>query len=278
MQIEALNPDLRLGADGIWYSNASQAVSYPSTAHDACFSLEDNSFWFRHRNDCIAAAVKCFPPQEHEAIFDIGGGNGFVSKGLEQAGFEVVLLEPGPIGAANARKRGVKQVVCASTETAKLPPGSLGAFGLFDVIEHIEDDHAFLAPVRALMKKDGRLYATVPAYQALWSKEDADAGHFRRYALAAICAALVRAGFEIDFSTYNFRPLPLPIFLMRALPHRLGLVRSAHAPKDDLREHAIAGGRKKTLIETLLRREVDNIAKKRPMRFGGSCLVVARVP
>jgi hypothetical protein len=73
-------------------------------------------------------------------------------------------------------------------------------------------------------------------------------------------------------------PLPLAILRMRALPHRLGFVRSAHAPGRRLGEHAIAGGRRKTLIETLLRREVDDIANKRPMRFGGSCLVVARVP
>jgi hypothetical protein len=61
----------------------------------------------------------------------------------------------------------------------------------------------------------------------------------------------------------------------------VGFVRSFDRrtrPEADLREHAIAGGRSKTLIETLLRGEVDDIANKRPMRFGGSCLVVARVP
>lgn len=273
MQIEALNADLRLDADGIWYSSASQVVSYPAAGNDSCFWLEDNSFWFRHRNRCIVQAVSGFPPGDRETIFDIGGGNGYVTAGLERAGFEVVLLEPGASGAANAKKRGVRHVVCASTETAKLPPRSLGAAGLFDVIEHIEDDHAFLASIHDLMKAGAPLYATVPAYQSLWSKEDADAGHFRRYDLRSIGAVLARAGFEIEFSTYIFRPLPLPILLMRAIPYRLGW----HVSEDNSRDHAVAEGRKKNLLARLLDSEVDNIKRRRPMRFGASCLVVARV-
>src|SRR4051794_24224669 len=178
--VSTIARDCRLGPDGIWYpSSGRDVVSYPADGNEAAYLVEDVSWWFRHRNACIAAAVSKFPPPEGEPIFDIGGGNGFVSVGLNRAGFEVVLVEPGPVGAANAKARGVPVVICATPASAGLPAAAIGAVGLFDVIEHIEDDLAFLYSTRALMKDNGRLYATVPAYRALWSEEDRLVGHFR---------------------------------------------------------------------------------------------------
>jgi hypothetical protein len=87
IHIAAIAPDLRLAEDGIWYSAETRPVSYPSDGNDACFALEDVSFWFAHRNDCIVAAARKFPPPPGEAIFDLGGGNGFVARGLLDAGF-----------------------------------------------------------------------------------------------------------------------------------------------------------------------------------------------
>jgi SAM-dependent methyltransferase len=167
--------------------------------------------------------VKTYPPEDNGTIFEIGGGNGIVSLGLVNAGFDVALLEPGNVGAINAKKRGLKNVICATTDTAKLKQYSLPAVGLFDVIEHIEDDFAFLQSIRNLMKKGGRLYATVPSYSLLWSEEDVFAGHFRRYALEDISKVLECAGFQVEFSSYIFRFLPIPIFLFRTLPYKIGL-------------------------------------------------------
>ena len=273
VDVQALSPALRLDANGVWYGSDTQTVSYPSDGNAVCFAVEDGSFWFKHRNECIVAVVKRLPPKAHDAIFDIGGGNGFVSMGLERAGFEVVLLEPGKTGAANAKKREVRHVICATADTAGLPPGSVGAVGLFDVIEHIADDLSFLKSIRALMRPGGRVYVTVPAYAGLWSEEDDAAGHFRRYCLATINRVLEVAGFKIDFSSYIFRPLPVPIFFLRTLPYRFGLLRSGS--KRQASNHAADGRTANTVLSALLRAEVEHLASGRSMRFGGSCLVVA---
>ncbi len=71
-----------------------------------------------------------------------------MAAGLMKAGFDVVLIEPGPSGAANARKRGAKDVMRATTEAANFRPHSLGAVGLFDMVEHVGDDAAFLRSMR----------------------------------------------------------------------------------------------------------------------------------
>jgi SAM-dependent methyltransferase len=162
---------LALGTDGIWYC-PNREVSYPVDGNQACFQIEESSFWFNHRNACIAAAVQQFPPHENGPIFDIGGGNGFVSLGLMRAGFESILVEPGPSGASNGKARGVPTVICATTSGAGFKRSSLPAIGLFDVIEHIDNDLDFLKSMRKLLQPSGRLYATVPAYSALWSLED----------------------------------------------------------------------------------------------------------
>lgn len=266
---------LVLGQDGIWYGADQEKISYPSDGNDACFAVEESSFWFGHRNGCIAAAVRNHPPLNGGPIFDIGGGNGFVSLGLIRAGFEAVLVEPGPRGASNGKFRGIQTVVCGTTESAGIRASSLEAVGLFDVIEHIDDDLRFLTSIRALLKPGGRLYATVPAYSMLWSAEDELAGHFRRYTLGSIGALLGRAGFSLDYSTYFFRPLPFPIFLLRALPYRLGLSRSAATTRDAASDHRPPPGRAAAIMNSMLRQEISNIERNSRMAFGGSCLLVA---
>jgi SAM-dependent methyltransferase len=278
VDIHAISSGLQLSDDGIWYSSESQAISYPADGHDCCFAIEEASFWFRHRNSCIVAALSAFPPPNQDTIFDIGGGNGFVSLGLSNAGFDVALVEPGRVGAANAKRRGIRTVICATTEAARFTQRSLSAIGLFDVIEHIEGDISFLQSIRALMKPGGLLYATVPAFPWLWSEEDVQAGHFRRYTLREVSDRFQVAGFELLFSSYFFRPLPIPIFLLRTLPYKLGLFKKRGTSKTVSRDHAVRTGLLSRIVNAALKPEVDNLRGKRVMSFGGSCLVVAGCP
>ncbi len=83
---------------GYWKANSDEEVSYPSEGNEVYAELEETSFWFKHRNETIIAAIENFPPSS--AIFDIGGGNGYVAKGLIDAGFDCVLIEPGIAGAS----------------------------------------------------------------------------------------------------------------------------------------------------------------------------------
>lgn len=209
-------------------------------------------------------------------IVDIGGGNGFVSLALREAGFEVALVEPGQTGARNARRRGLETVICATTESAQFRLGSLSAVGLFDVIEHIEDDVSFLSSIHQLVKQGGYLYATVPAHELLWSREDVVAGHYRRYSRKSLSKVLGQAGFTVELVTHLFRPLPIPISLFRVLPYRMGLAHSRDKRQKIARDHAVQGGVMSRVLQAALDSEVQNLENKTAMRFGSSCLVVAR--
>lgn len=280
VDIGAISTGLTLAESGIWMDDSNHVLSYPEDGNASCLSIEEGSFWFRHRNDCIVAAAKLFPPPDPGTIFDIGGGNGFVSVGLTAAGFEVVLVEPGPNGASNARRRGLPHVVCAVADTTRFAAHSLPAAGLFDVIEHIEDDHAFLEEMRQLLVPGGRLYATVPAHAALWSEEDAKAGHFRRYTRRSLSELFKATGFEIEFLTYFFAILPLPIFLRRTLLGRLPLLRQKEPTeaRDVSVDHAAPPGMAGSVLQWFLTLERQRIETGRPIGFGASCLIVARSP
>lgn len=274
LDLAAIAEHLTRGPEGIWIAGPDTAVSYPGHGNESARSVEDGSFWFRHRNRVIAELVRRYPP--NGPIFDVGGGNGYVARGLEDAGFETVLIEPGRAGAANARRRGLKHVVCGTVEAAGFRPGVAGGIGLFDVLEHIERDVEFLTTLRPLIAPGGRIYITVPAYQMLWSIDDDLAGHFRRYTAKSLARALTRAGFETEHAGYMFWFLPPPILLLRSIPSRLGLRRSV--PQEvTQQEHAGGGGIVRRLVDRVLDWEFGRVRRGRRMPFGGSVIAVGRV-
>ncbi|TAF32136.1 MAG: class I SAM-dependent methyltransferase [Cytophagales bacterium] len=261
--------------EGVWYAKTQSSVSYPSDATSIYFEIEENSFWFKHRNDCITTLVKNYSPKS--VFFDIGGGNGFVSKGLQNAGIEVVLVEPSALGVNNAfKRRHIKNVVCSTLDDAHFKPESIPAAGLFDVIEHIEDDTAFLHNLHRYISPNGYLYTTVPTYQWLFSKFDTEAGHYRRYTKTSFDKLLAAAGFKLMYGTYIFRLLPLPIFLTRTLPSKIGaqkLFLNESVQKD---QHGTKKGLLTQLANPLWQSELKNIELLKPMSFGGSYLAVAK--
>lgn len=272
MRIEDISTELRLDSDGIYVAGGASDVSYAPHGHEDCYGVEDRSFWFRHRNRCICSVVKN-NPYPAGALLDIGGGNGYVAQALASEGHEVVLLEPGSTGAKNAKlRRGLQHVVCATIEDAGFRPQSFSALGMFDVIEHINHDRAFLGQVSGLLKPGGRLYLTVPCHQWLWSQADVHTGHFRRHTRNSL-ESLLDAAFRIDYLGFYFRPLVLPQYLLRALPYKLGLNRNSLLSTES--EHGAGRGMAFDIIDTLLRSEFRRIAAGKSIGFGASALVAA---
>ncbi len=260
---------------GFFVAREDGPVSYPDRAHGACFEVESASWWFRHRNRCLTAAIGVYPPGG--PILDIGGGNGFVSLALKAAGHDTILLEPGPEGARNAYARGLRPVIRASFEASSFRPGSLSAAGMFDVLEHIEDDREFLDRLVSTLRPNGRLYLTVPAHAALWSSEDADAGHFRRYHARSLGRVLGAAGLEIEYLTHLYWFLPAPILVLRTLADRAGLRKGGTAASrrsEYVAMNPILDG----ALRAMLAPEVALARRGLRVPVGSSLLAVARRP
>jgi SAM-dependent methyltransferase len=272
--IEEIAAGLRCDSAGYWATPATAAVSYPEDGHDFCLSVEESSFWFAHRNRAILAALDRFPPGSGP-LLDVGAGNGFVAAALIKAGIRVVPIEPSPVGAANAVKRGLDPVVCGSLPDAAFRERSAGGIGLFDVLEHVDDDRAFLASLRPYLTPDGRLYLTTPAYRLLWSDDDVAAGHYRRYSLSRLDKVLAAAGFRVEYSTYFFSWLPLPALLLRGIPSLVRRITKRPFVVSRT-EHTVGGGTARRIAAASFAFELGLIARGRRVPLGTSCLVVAR--
>ena len=67
---------------------------------------------------------------------------------------------------------------------------------LFDVLEHLDDEDAFLKAIQFHMTAKGRIVVNVPALQTLYSNYDKAVGHVRRYNIAGLRRVAERNGNE----------------------------------------------------------------------------------
>jgi SAM-dependent methyltransferase len=274
------NPDeladnLTLNSEGYWEAaRASTHVSYPSYGNRNILSIEEGSFWYKHRTSVILEAARRY--MNADEILDIGGGNGIVSEALQKMGFNVCLVEPMRERARHAlRHRGLKTVICAAFQDIDFRPRSVSAAGVFDVLEHIEDDGQFLCSLNTSLVPGGELILTVPALNFLYSSFDRHVGHFRRYGLSRLEKTLLDCRFQVLYSTYFFSVFPPAVFLGRTLPGWLGF-KSGVTPKSKKRMHTIHHLGPWRFIQWLLGAEMSLMRLGRRLPFGSSILVVAR--
>jgi Methyltransferase domain len=86
---------------------------------------------------------------------------------------------------------------------------------LLDVLEHQEDDQAFMAELVGKMPPGSMLLLTVPALQKLWSDWDVALGHFRRYDKNSLLRCVEALPLTINEMSFLF-PEMVPLGILRA--------------------------------------------------------------
>jgi 2-polyprenyl-3-methyl-5-hydroxy-6-metoxy-1,4-benzoquinol methylase len=274
MNLLDLADNIEQKENGIFFTKSKTEISYPEEGNQNCFQYEDNSFWFKHRNNIICNSIKKYSPSK--SFFDIGGGNGFVAKRLQEENVEVTLVEPGILGALNAKKRGVDNIVCCTLNDAGFKKESLESVGFFDVMEHIEDDHEFLKDVARYLKPKGFLYLSVPALSVLWSKDDEYAGHFRRYTLKELKTMLKKQGYEVKYASYFFSFLTLPIFLFKTIPSKFGLSKDPSLLENQQDDHQKNSGFIFSSMNYNFKWETERLGREKKIFTGSTCFVIAQ--
>lgn len=201
----------------------AEKISYPEDGNDLSYDLEENGVWFKQRNDLILSLIKKYPFTGD--FIDIGGGNGFQAKEIIKSKIagKVLLCEPGYSGCLFAKKREVEYVYNGTFQKFPFIDYKIGGVGLFDVVEHIENDSQFLNELYDLLPVGAKVYVTVPAMKLLWAEIDPLSGHFRRYNKKEVKRLASEVKFKLVDSGYYFDFYVLPMFLLRVIPFRLGI-------------------------------------------------------
>ena len=212
------------GEDGIieYLDPLDIEISYPKDMYEQYNSETDAGYWVMHRSNEILRELKQFGLSQ---LVEVGAGTGSVSGFLAQNGIEIAAVEPLKAGAMAIQKKGV-QTICGRLEIVNFPPESIKAYGVFDVLEHIENPSQLLDEMYRTLEPGGYLFVTVPCGQWLWGDLDKSLGHFRRYSKRTIDEVVSRSGFIPVKSRYLFLSLVLPAFILRAIPFRLGIQKS----------------------------------------------------
>lgn len=248
--------------------------SYEPQYFEQLAQVEDQHFWFRARNQLIHSMAKKLAagfPEGYSAL-ETGCGNGNVLRWLESAcpGGRVVGLDLFPEGLALAKKRTECPLVAA--DVYRLPFGpQFHLVGIFDVLEHLEDDGAVLQSLKSVMHPDGVLMITVPAGRKLWSYFDVAARHCRRYEPEDLRDKLEKVGLSVEFlSPFMSATLPM-VYAHR----KLAGWRTAPAELVATSDLKIVPGLNEILTR-VLQREGRMVAAGRTLRFGSSLLAIAR--
>jgi SAM-dependent methyltransferase len=180
-----------------------------------------NHFWIRRRFE-VLQQITARSSWKDAVAGEIGCGHGLLQRQCEDAldlcvdGFDLNewALE------RNISRR--SRVCCYNIfDRASELREHYDVIFLFDVIEHIEDDRAFVEAALFHLKKGGRLIVNVPATQALFSAYDRAAGHVRRYSPETLARLMETAGLQMQLWTYwGLSMVPL-LFVRKWMLERL---------------------------------------------------------
>ena len=163
------------------------------------------------------------PPGEGKLVAEIGCGTGGNLDFLKEH-YRVIGVDTSPEAARYAAEK-LPCPVLLGDFRKKLAGnwGEVDGVLLADVLEHVEDDAAFVEDIVASLKPGGMLFITVPAHQFLWSHHDVVLGHLRRYSageLKSLWKGLVVS--ELFFSSFNTMLFPAIAVCRLLLPSRKG--------------------------------------------------------
>lgn len=148
-------------------------------------------------------------PHVRGDVLEIGSGIGNISRAVVARATTAVLsdLERPYLEALERAFGDDPRVTVAAYDLEVDPPPEVAgrrfdAIVAVNVIEHIQDDHALVRRLAALLKPGGKLVVYVPACPFAYGSVDRALGHYRRYTPEGLGALLAGAGLDVERPSY----------------------------------------------------------------------------
>lgn len=183
------------------------------------YKIEKEHWWFTARQKIILEYIKKHVNISKETtLLDVGCGTGAIIEMLSNH-FNTYGLDSSPQAIEFCRKRGLTNLFQGNLESFN-KDRKFDIITILDVIEHIDDDVKLLRQSNELLKENGSVVVTVPAFQFLWSYHDIVTHHKRRYTKNQLIKVVKSAGFQIKHITY-FNSLLFPIAVLKRMASKI---------------------------------------------------------
>lgn len=183
--------------------------------------LEAAHWWFSARRDLIRTAIhRLMDLPEATDIMEAGCGTGGNLKLLQEYGAVDAFEFDHPAREIATEKSKLDVQYGALPDDIPFGQKQYDMIGIFDVLEHIEDDEATLRALGSRLKSDGKVFVTVPALPWLWSSHDERHHHYRRYTANTLNQVATAAGLHVEKMFYFnsfLLPLVVGIRLIKAM-------------------------------------------------------------
>lgn len=231
------------------------------------FATADH-FWMQWRHCLLVRALQCAGDDVRNAL-EIGCGHGVAREMLERdLGIPVDGCDLNRTALETAKPGKGNLFVYNILDQKSSLLGRYDAVLLLDVIEHIDDDAAFVRAALRHLRSGGIVAVNVPANMMLFSDYDRVAGHVRRYTRHGLRGLLESCGVEIQ-GIQPWGLLMIPLLLARKTLLRRAkqadVIRTGFVPPNSLSQLLLHG--------------MKNIETSLPFRmpFGTSILAWGRL-
>jgi SAM-dependent methyltransferase len=233
-------------------------------------AVEETHWWFVGRRRLFATELVRAGIARDARVLDVGSGTGTNLRMLRDLHYSAVEgLDFSEVAISWCVSKGLGPVHHGTIDDMPFDSGSFDLVLATDIIEHVDDDERALTEVARVLAPGGTTLITVPAFPALWGRQDDVALHRRRYRMSGLLDRVLASGLSVKHA-YHFNYLLLvPIWVARRTMRLAGL----HPPSEAVVRAPILD----QLLSAVFTLDILTAPRLRPP-FGVSILVLAVKP